>query len=187
MFQSEGLEGLHYLFPFRKGWRSVPYSEGDKKGSIKAPFLCNLRVEQLLSWMPLRYIQVTQLGTLKQKQGSLSLILGPMSGSESQSHQRSIPTLNCSSAFFFYEHICLNKLNHIRTERRRRSVKRKTSTCVKMPTACQHYTAHQLVNKTINADFSGLTLDCEQLEMESVIRHIQTIIWAAKQKMGSEQ
>ena len=35
----QGIVGWHYLLSFRKGWSSVPYAKGDKKGSIEAPFL----------------------------------------------------------------------------------------------------------------------------------------------------
>jgi len=35
---AKGIMGHHYL-SFQKGWSSVPYAKGDKKGSIEAPFL----------------------------------------------------------------------------------------------------------------------------------------------------
>ena len=35
----QGIVRQHYLLSFRKGWSSVPYAKGDKKGSIEAPVL----------------------------------------------------------------------------------------------------------------------------------------------------
>ena len=77
MFLLQGIVGRHYLLSFRQGWSSVPYAEGDRKGSTLEPFLYiwNFRKALIIAATKKTLDHFTQLGTFPSKIDNFNVIV----------------------------------------------------------------------------------------------------------------